>query len=159
MASLGNSTLDYISYLNTFSFHSCTYHYITSITFQFFTCHVFSRYFSACHHSVSCIHTSRHAVPNTVICILHILAILLYFAAQVSCNRNLRCIWRGPAPPRWAVTWFLSHFYLSAFWQQHPPLRETPWSQGSSTISPVRCIVFTHFSSYWGGAPESIRQR
>ena len=51
--------------------------------------------------------------------ILRILAILLYFAAQVSCNRNLRCIWRGPAPSRWAVTWFLSHFYLSAFWQQH----------------------------------------
>lgn len=115
MASLGNSTLDYISYLNTFSFHSCTFHFNTSIALKSFTCH--SRYFSACH-SASCIHTSRYAVSNTVLYILRILAILLYFAAQVSCNRNLRCIWRGPAPSRWAVTWFLSHFYLSAFWQQ-----------------------------------------
>jgi len=158
MASFENSTLVYISYLNTFSFHSCTYHFITCITLKSFTCHVFSRYFSACH-SASCIHTSRYAVSNTVLYILRILTILLYFAAQVSCNRNLRCIWRGPAPSRWAVTWFLSHFYLSAFWQQHPPLRGTPWSQGSSAISPVRCIVFKHFSSYWGGSPESICQR
>jgi hypothetical protein len=164
-ARLGNSSsaiskLDYSSYLDIFSFHPCTLYFITSTTLKSCTCHVYTRYFSAWY-SLSCINPSRYAISNAVpvwfiSLLIYILEILLYFAAQVSRYRNLRCVWRGPAPSRWAVTWLLSHFYLSAFLQQHPPLRGTPWSQGSSTISPVRCIVFTRFSFYWSGAWQSI---
>jgi hypothetical protein len=95
------SKLDYNGHRNTFSSHSCTFHFISNITLKSFTCHVLppgiSRHDIRCPASTQAVTLYRTQYLFGSFHVVHILAILTLLRCTSKLLQKLKVCLAGPS--------------------------------------------------------------